>query len=324
MTTRSPSVALAARIRSCSSSFEARWYSTGIAALARRPDRDDVAHRRAGAVLQHGVELPRALGERRAAGLGRFARGVASGGPDELDRLVDGWHGRLLPDQVRFASGPLSASSMDAVVAVQARRTVASPGDVLVGGDDAARGLDLAAEVGRVDRLAEHDLVHLAQLAEREGLAEERVRDPAVLELVAEPPERVLDDPVVIEGELGQLVGGEPAHVGALGGELRQFLAHERPVDDRDDPAGGRTLDVAEGVELLEVGRRELGGLEELAGGGLARGSRPHPPIRRAAPTGRRTARACGARAGSRAPSAPPRRRAAGRRSRWRPRVRCS
>ena len=132
-----------------------------------------------------------------------------------------------------------------------------------------ARGLDLAAEVRRVERLAQHGLVHLAQLGEREGLAEEGVRDPAVLELVAQPPEGVLDDAVVVEGELGQLVGGEPAHVLAVGRLLRELLAHERPVDDRDDAAGRGAVEVAEGVELLEVGGRELGGLEELARGGL-------------------------------------------------------
>ena len=118
-------------------------------------------------------------------------------------------------------------------------------------------------------RLLQHDLVHLAQSGEGEGLAEEGVRDAAVLELAAQAPQRVVDDRVVVEGELGELVGGEPAHVLALAGLRGLVAADERPVDDRHDAARGRTVDVAEGVELLEVGRCELCGLEELAGGGV-------------------------------------------------------
>ena len=56
--------------------------------------------------------------------------------------------------------------------------------------------------------LAQHGLVHLAQLGEREGVAEEGVRDAAVLHLVAQPPERVLDDQVVVERQLGSSSAG--------------------------------------------------------------------------------------------------------------------
>src|SRR4051812_42838736 len=80
------------------------------------------------------------------------------------------------------------------VVAIEPRWTVARAGQVLAGGDDSAGPLDHAAEVGRVERSAEHSLVHLAQLGEREHLAEEGVGDAGVLHLGAEPPERVFDD----------------------------------------------------------------------------------------------------------------------------------
>src|SRR5690606_17952794 len=114
--------------------------------------------------------------------------------------------------------------------------------------------LDLATEVRRIERLLQHDLVHLAQLGEREGGPEEGVRDARVLELGAQAPERVADDEVVIEGELGKLVGFEPGDVLAFGGELGLVAAYESPVDDRDDTTGGRTVGLAEAVQLLEVG----------------------------------------------------------------------
>ena len=89
-------------------------------------------------------------------------------------------------------------------------------------------------------------------------VAEEGVRDAAVLHLGAQPPEGVVDDEPVVEGEFRQVVGREPAHVLA-DARLRGLLAaHERPVHDRDDAvAGGRAADVAERVELFEVARRE-------------------------------------------------------------------
>ena len=137
-------------------------------------------------------------------------------------------------------------------------------------------------------RALQHDLVDLAQLGEREGRAEERVRELGVLDLRAQAPERVLDDAVVVEREPGHRVGRHPAHVRADRRLLGLVALHERPVHDRDDAFLGRAVDVAEGVELLEVVRREAGGGAQRArGGGLERfvrrqpaaGQRPEPAL---------------------------------------------
>ena len=156
------------------------------------------------------------------------------------------------------------------VVAVEAGGPVAA-GAEAVGGDEVAGVLDLAAEVRGVQAAAEDRLVHLAQVGEGELVGEQAVRDAAVADLVAQAPEGVLDDLVVVEGEPRERVPRRTTprsrarcrRVSATGRRPRR--AHERPVDDRDD-AGGGAVDGAERVELLEVARREAGGLGEGAG----------------------------------------------------------
>src|ERR1041385_1389250 len=96
---------------------------------------------------------------------------------------------------------PLVCEVDGVVVPVQARWTVPRAGEIAIGRDDGAGSLDGATEVGRIERTAEHRFVHLAELREGEGLSEERVRDPAVLHLGAQSPERVLHDQVVVEGQ---------------------------------------------------------------------------------------------------------------------------
>ena len=98
------------------------------------------------------------------------------------------------------------------VVAVQARRAVAA-GAEAVGGDEGAGVLDLAAEVRRVEASAEDRLVHLAQLGEGELVGEQAVGDAAVADLVAQAPQRVVDDLVVVEGEAGERRRVEPRDV---------------------------------------------------------------------------------------------------------------
>ena len=145
--------------------------------------------------------------------------------------------------------------------------------------------------------LAQHGLVHAAELGHGEGLAEERVRDARVLELRAQSPEGVVDDRAVVEGELGQFVLVEPADVLVGDGALDLVGVHERPVDDRHDPLVGRAVDVAEGVELLEVLGSEPRRLVAGCGRRRRRAPRRRGASRRAAPTSRGRARGAGARA---------------------------
>ena len=155
------------------------------------------------------------------------------------------------------------------VVPVQARRTVAASGAELLGGDEPSGGFDLSAEVRGVQTALEHRLVDTAQFGEGEALAEEGGGDAGVLDLVAQPPQGVLDDQGVVEGELGQLVGDEPSDIDADGAGVGLLRAHQRPVDDRDGALGGGRCAVqpAEGVELLEVARGQPGRLLEGPGG---------------------------------------------------------
>src|SRR5699024_3508222 len=97
-----------------------------------------------------------------------------------------------------------------AVVPVQAGRAVAASGAELVGGHEAAGAVHLSAEVRGIQAALEHRFVDAAQFGEGEALAEEGGGDTGVLDLVAQPPQGVLDDQGVVEGELGQLIGDEP------------------------------------------------------------------------------------------------------------------
>ena len=155
-------------------------------------------------------------------------------------------------------------------VAVELRGSVPRTREGLAGLGEGLRGEHVAAEVGGVERSVEHGLVDLAQLGEGEGLAQEAVRDRAVLDLVAETPERVVDDAAVVEGEGREAVDGVPPHVVAEAGRACLLVPDQRPVNDGHDArvAAEDAVGVAEGVELLEVLGGEAHGLEESAGGG--------------------------------------------------------
>src|SRR5829696_5896093 len=162
-------------------------------------------------------------------------------------------------DDERAAIGELDAL----VVAVEAGRPVAA-GAEAVGGDEGSGVLDLATEVGRIQPAAEDRLVDLPQLGEGELVREQAMGDPAVADLVAEAPQRVVHDLVVIEGQTRKLRGIEPRHV--LDVVARNLVgAHQRPVHDRDHPRR-RAVDGAECVQLLQVARGDAGRLGEGAG----------------------------------------------------------
>src|SRR5436190_23302541 len=96
--------------------------------------------------------------------------------------------------------------------AVQARRTMSSTLHPTAGRDDAAARLDLAAEVRRVQVAGEDHFVDLSQLGKGEVPGQQLKGHVSVTDLVAQPPERVPKDFVVVEGELlRQGVDREPA-----------------------------------------------------------------------------------------------------------------
>lgn len=91
--------------------------------------------------------------------------------------------------------------------------------------------------------------------------------DAAVAHLVLQPPQRVVDDVVVVEGERRQVSGVEPRHVLCIEGQLGPF-SQKRPIDDRHHTLG-RPVHVSERVELFEVTGSESGGFGEGARGGV-------------------------------------------------------
>lgn len=150
----------------------------------------------------------------------------------------------------------------------------ACPRALLVGGEHEPGRLDLSAEVGRIELLLEHGLVDLAEFRQREGPAEEGVGDVAVLELVPQTPEGVLDDLLVVEREGRKGVGRKPAHVLAEQRPFGLLRGDEGPIHDRDDALIGGAVEVAERVQLLQVARPERRGRLECRGCGVGQGLR--------------------------------------------------
>ena len=86
----------------------------------------------------------------------------------------------------------------------------------------------------------------------------------------SEAPEAVVDDPGVVERELGEGVDGVPAGLAVGGSVLGERLGgDERHVGDRGEPAAGVPLRLGVGAELLEVHGADAGLLAQLALGGL-------------------------------------------------------
>lgn len=79
----------------------------------------------------------------------------------------------------------------------------------------------------------------LAQLRQGELLAQEVQGDVRVLDLGAQPPQRVLHDLVVVEGEARAVVGGGPADVLALDRGRGLVVPDQGGVDDGDDALTG-------------------------------------------------------------------------------------
>ena len=111
------------------------------------------------------------------------------------------------------------------------------------------------------------------QLAQRERVTDQLGGDIRVFDLVAQAPQRIVDDLPMVEGQFGKLVLGEPPDVVRLGEIMGFGLADQRPVDDGDHrQATVRSRGIAERIQLFKVARMQVrGGLQRVVGGLLQR-----------------------------------------------------
>ena len=119
---------------------------------------------------------------------------------------------------------------LSVVVTVQARRAVAGALHAAAGVNNRLRCRNLAAEVRRIQGATQNRLVHLTQRARVNSSPKKECAIREYLDLVLQAVERVLNDFVVVEGELGQLIDREPTdvlvHAGVCdlgGGNRRQY-----------------------------------------------------------------------------------------------------
>lgn len=69
------------------------------------------------------------------------------------------------------------------------------------GRNDRPAGLDLAPEIGRIELAIENDFVNFTEFRQGKLVWQELECDIRIADLVAQPPEGVSEDLVVIEGE---------------------------------------------------------------------------------------------------------------------------
>lgn len=128
------------------------------------------------------------------------------------------------------------------------------------GRNDRPAGLDLAPEVGRIELAIENDFVNLTEFRQGKLVWQELECDIRVADLVAQPPEGVSEDLVVIEGEFfWQSVNGKPTGFTLARRWIFRLAGNKGIIRYRDSVFPGITVGSPECVELLQVRGLESG-----------------------------------------------------------------
>lgn len=133
-------------------------------------------------------------------------------------------------------------------VSIEPWRSVLATLEIFVGGLDVVSLLELAAEVGRIHCAIQDGLIHLAHLSQREFFSEEMISDAAVRHLVPQPPQRILNDLLVIEGQLAYSVRPEPPHVLGFSRQFSLIGLHHGPIHNGNNPLTRRTVQTPKGI----------------------------------------------------------------------------
>ncbi|CAB4889876.1 unannotated protein [freshwater metagenome] len=102
----------------------------------------------------------------------------------------------------------------------------------LTGGHHLTGRLHHPAKVSRIQSSLQHGLVDPAKPSKGKGRFKKSVREPAVLQFVAQSPQGIFNNQRVVKGQRGKTVGRKPLHVFIIERGGRLVTAHERPVHD--------------------------------------------------------------------------------------------
>ncbi len=129
-----------------------------------------------------------------------------------------------------------------------------------VGWDDGSACLDLPPEVRWIEPAVEDHFVDLAKLGERKDSWQELECDIGVANLVAQPPERILKNLVVIEGELfWHLLDRKPTRFTLTARRINGLAGDEGVVGYGDSVFARVAVRFSKSVELLQVCCLETG-----------------------------------------------------------------
>ena len=157
---------------------------------------------------------------------------------------------------------------------VEAGGAVGSDAPALIQLTDQSLCEDPFAKVTLIDRPLQDDLIDALQLGEGKLGGEELIPDRRPFDLVAQPPDGILKDPLVVKGEAGTktwIEDGVPGGIGCVrsGVNALPVRVDEGEVGDADDAPSRIPPRFSEGVELLEVDLGYADLLTQFAGGGL-------------------------------------------------------
>src|SRR5262245_44234770 len=130
------------------------------------------------------------------------------------------------------------------------RRTCRPLTDPLVERREDVENRHLPAEIPLVEWPSEYSFIHALKMAQREFLRQEVKAGGGVFELVCQPFESVLKNPIVIEREGRMLSRGHPLGCTGIGASPQRahFPCEQRVVRDRDDATSRIAIRIAKRV----------------------------------------------------------------------------
>jgi hypothetical protein len=114
---------------------------------------------------------------------------------------------------------------------------------------------NLFAEVPLVNLSLKNDFVHALELGEGESPWEQFVANGRPLELVAQSPHRVVENPAMIKRQFREIKNSLPCSVGSIRGrdDFLLLVIDQGEVGDTDDASARVAVRITKGEELLEI-----------------------------------------------------------------------
>ena len=136
----------------------------------------------------------------------------------------------------------------------------------VAGWHDRPACLDLAPKVGRIELAFEDRFIDLAKFGERKVPRQELERHVGVANLIAQPPECIAKNLMVIEGErFGQSIDRKPARFALPRRRINRLAGDQGIIGNGDSMFPRIAVRSPECIELLQICRLKAGFCEKMA-----------------------------------------------------------